>query len=265
MGTVSLVIITKNEAPRIRLCLESARWADEIVVVDSGSTDGTVEICREFTDKVIERGFDTFEAQKNFAVEQTTGEWILSLDADEVLSPEASQEIRSKVIDNGSGYVGYVLRRENYLCGTRIRHVWGHDRQLRLFQKGKGRFCGSVHERVMVHGDVGELIHPLLHYNSVNLWKFLAKNELYTNLEARRKYESGERLNLAKSLLSPVRVFFFRFVTLGGYRDGTMGLVLSMALAYFALRVQWKIWRMKAGRCGPGSRQSDGGKLRTAP
>lgn len=242
MGTLSVAVITRNEASTIRRCLESVAWADELIVVDSGSSDGTVEACRAFTSKVFVREFDTFDRQKNFALAQATADWVLSLDADEVVSPGLAEELRGIVARGGDdGCDGFVLRRENYVCGRPVRYLWGHDALVRLVRRGRGSFQGDVHEKLQVEGTVGTLSQPLLHFNSTDLRQWMAKNRQYVELEARRRHRVGERFNPARALLAPLHVFFFRFVRLRGYRDGGMGFVLSLLLAFFTFRLHARL------------------------
>ncbi len=245
MGALSVVIITRNEAARIRRCLESVVWADEVIVVDSGSTDRTEAVCREFTSKVYRREFDTFDRQKNFGLELATGQWILSLDADEVISRPLREELLATLARDGDGHDGFVLRRENYLCGHPILHAWGRDALVRLVRRGRGRFHGAVHEKLEVDGRVGELKQPLLHFNSDSLQEYIAKNQAYIALEAQRRHQRGERFSIARALLSPLRVFLFRYVRLRGFRDGTMGFILCVLLAFFTFLIHARLWELK--------------------
>jgi glycosyltransferase involved in cell wall biosynthesis len=244
VGALSVVIITRNEAARIRRCLASVAWADEVIVVDSGSTDGTEAICKEFTTRVYQRDFDTFDRQKNFGLERATGPWILSMDADEVVSPALREELKALLARDGDGRDGFLLRRENYLCRHPIRHAWGRDALVRLVRKGRGRFAGTVHEKLDVNGPVAELRQPLLHFNSDSLQEYTAKNLAYIALEAQRRYQRGERFGLARAVLSPLWVFFFRYVRLGGFRDGTMGFVLCVLLAFFTFLIHASLWEL---------------------
>jgi glycosyltransferase involved in cell wall biosynthesis len=250
VATLSVVVITRNEARRIRRCLESCAWADELVVVDSGSDDGTVEICREFTPHVHVRPFDRFDRQKNFGLDMATSEWVLALDADEVVSPALRDEIR-QVVAAGGDHAAFVLRRQNLLCGQPIDHAWGRDALVRLMRRGRGRFHNAVHEKVEVDGPVGELAAPLLHFNSEDLQEWIAKNQRYVGLEARERVQRGERFRLARALLSPLRVFLFRYVGLGGLRDGRMGLVLCVSLAFFTFLLHARLRELETAEPAP--------------
>ena len=159
---LSVVVVTLNEEERLRACLESAAWADELIVVDALSPDKTAQIAREFTDRVILRPWPGFAAQKNFAIGEASGDWILSLDADEMVSPELRGEI-ARVLAEGGPHDGYRTPRRNIFWGKWVRHggLWP-DWQLRLFRRGRGRFVErAVHESVEVAGSVGRLEGPL--------------------------------------------------------------------------------------------------------
>lgn len=244
MRGLSVVIITRNEASRIRRCLQSVAWADELIVVDSGSTDGTEAVCREFSSQVYRREFDTFDRQKNFGLGLATGRWILSLDADEVVSPPLREELLATLARDGDGHDGFVLRRENYLCGRPILHAWGRDALVRLVRRGRGQFHGTVHEKLEVDGPVAALTQPLLHFNSDSLQEYIAKNQAYIALEAGRRHQRGERFSILRALLSPLRVFLFRYLRLRGFRDGTMGLILCVLLAFFTFLVHARLWEL---------------------
>lgn len=243
---ISAAVITRNEAHRVARCLESVGFADEIVVVDSESTDGTADVCRKFTDKVFVRPFDTFSAQKNAALEHATGEWVVPIDADEVVSPELAREI-CETIERDPPEAGFLVYRENYFCGHPIRYVWSNDRQVRLLRRGRIRYVRPVHEDVLVDGTLGVLRHRLLHFNSATVAEYVAKHERYATLEARTKYERGDRFSVVKLGLSPLRVFWLRYVRIGGYRDGRMGLLLSLLFAWFVFRVHLKLRALQRG------------------
>ncbi|MBI2217754.1 MAG: glycosyltransferase family 2 protein [Candidatus Rokubacteria bacterium] len=245
MPDLSVVIITRNEAARIERCLASVAWADELIIVDAGSTDGTAERCRAFTPHVLVRAFDSFDRQKNFALAQASGRWILSVDADEVVTPALGDEIRTVVARDGNGHAGFVVRRTNYLCGRPIRHVWGRDALVRLVQNGRGRFANTVHEKLQVDGPVGDLREPLLHYNSDTLAEYLAKNHRYVDLEAAARHARGERFHPVRAVLAPLRVFLFRYVRLGGFRDGPIGLILAMLLGFFTFVMHVRLWELR--------------------
>ncbi|MBU1726281.1 MAG: glycosyltransferase family 2 protein, partial [Candidatus Omnitrophica bacterium] len=162
---LSVVVITKNEEENIRECLESVKFADEIVIVDDFSIDNTVSICREYTDKIYTRELDGFAKQKQFGVDRAKGEWILVLDADERLTPELQKEILA-TLSRDSDYAGFKILRKSFYLGSWIRHCDWYVAILRLFRKDKGWFDSRlVHENIHVSATIGTLRHPMLHYS----------------------------------------------------------------------------------------------------
>jgi glycosyltransferase involved in cell wall biosynthesis len=251
METISAIIITKNEEPRIQRCLQHLSWADEIVVVDSYSTDKTLSLCEAYTNRLYQRQFDTFHSQRNFAIDHATMEWILSVDADELIDESLRNEIK-ETLANPDEFNGFLIPMESYLFKEPVRYTWGRNLLLRLFRREKGRFVNPIHEKVKVEGRTGVLKNPLYHYNSDSLEQFIQKNNLYTTLEAKQKYDAGERFNSTKAILSPLRIFFFRYIRLKGYKDGPLGLALSILLAIFNIFVHLKLWQLcRVNRKGP--------------
>lgn len=247
MGSLTAVIITKNEEKNIERCLQSILWVDEIIVVDSFSCDKTVEMCKTYTKHVFQRDFDNFQNQRNYALEKATGEWILSVDADEVIGERLKEEIQAAVREP-CPYEGFYIPMESYLFNRRVKYVWGTNYLLRLFRRDRGRFSSPIHEKVKVDGPVGYLKTPFQHYNSDNLEQFIQKNNLYTTLEAQKKFEGGERFNPLKTVFSPLRIFLFRYFWLRGYKDGALGLLLSALLALFNLFIHMKLWEISSSK-----------------
>jgi glycosyltransferase involved in cell wall biosynthesis len=252
MSSLSVIIITKNEEKRIEKCLQHLSWVDEIVVVDSYSSDNTFTLSKCYTDLVYGRVFDSFQNQRNFAIDQATKEWILSVDADEWFNEALCKEIKDKLANPGD-FVGFLVPMESYLFNQPVRYTWGRNLMLRLFRREKGRFVSPIHEKLKVEGSIGQLKNPFYHYNSDTLEQFIQKNNQYTTLEARKKLDSGERFNAIKAILSPFRIFLFRYIRLKGYKDGSLGLVLSALLAVFNLFVHLKLWQLQKENKGKGS------------
>src|SRR5438105_13470205 len=182
---LSVALVTRNEAERLRACLESVAWADEIVVVDAESEDKTATIAREFTDQVVVRPWPGYAAQKNAALDLATGRWALSLDADEVVSPELAADIR-RVIAAEAPAEGYAVPRRNIFWGRWVRHGGLYpDWQVRLFRRGRGRFVErAVHESVTIDGAVGRLRGHLEHRSYRDVADFLARADRYASLAA---------------------------------------------------------------------------------
>ena len=228
---LSVIIITKNEFDQIRQCLESIRWADEIVVLDSGSTDGTVNICREFTDKVFETDWPGFGPQKNRALDKATGDWVFSIDADERVSPELRQEIEQAM--TSMQYQGYNIPRSSHYCGRRIRHSgWWPDYIVRLFRRDSSRFSDSlVHEHVEVQGPVGRLRSPLIHYSFGNFEEVLDKVNRYSTYNAEMLLQAGKSSSVSKAALRGLWAFIKTYIFRAGFLDGRHGFMLAVSNA----------------------------------
>ncbi len=230
--TISVIIITKNEAASIARCLESVSWADEVIVLDSGSTDDTVEICRKFTQHVHETDWPGFGPQKNRALDLATGDWVFSLDADEWVTAELHEEIQ-RVVATAGGQAGYRIPRLSSFCGREMRHSgWWPDYVVRLFRRGRARFSDDiVHERVVVDGKVGTLINPIRHETFQDLEDLLDKMNSYSTLSARKLRERGKRASLTAAVLKSLWAFFRTYVLRRGFLDGREGFMLAVSTA----------------------------------
>lgn len=240
---LTVTVVTLNEAERLRACLESVAWADEIVVVDAESHDKTVAVAREFTDRVWVRPWPGFAAQKNFALEQVRGDWILSLDADETVSPELRAEIES-TLAGGAAHDGYAVPRRNLFLGQWVRHGGLYpDWQLRLFRRGRGRFRDrAVHEAVQVEGRVGRLRGHLVHRSYESLDDFFERAHRYSTLAAADLVRAGARVRARELVLRPLGRFLGTYVLRGGFLDGRKGLLLAALYAYYVFMRTAKVW-----------------------
>jgi glycosyltransferase involved in cell wall biosynthesis len=228
MAKLSAIIITKNEAANIRACLESVVWADEIIVVDSGSSDATVDICRELGAQVHVHEWPGFGMQKNRALSYATHEWIFSIDADERVTPELqSQLINAMYEDNEDGF--YVPRLSQF-CGKFIHHSgWYPDYVLRLFRRTKGRFSDDmVHERVILEGATGRLSSPLLHYSYLNEADVRRKTEQYAKAGAMQMFTNGKATTLADAPLRAGWAFIRTYCLRLGFLDGIAGFNVAL-------------------------------------
>lgn len=232
--SVSVAVIALNEEERIRACLESVLWADEIVVVDAGSSDKTADVARELTDRVVFRAWTGYAAQKNFALAQCRGEWLLSLDADERV-PEALRDEIRQTLARGPREAGFYLPRRNFFEGTWIRHGGFYpDHQLRLFRRGLGRFRErAVHESAEVDGPTGRLRAPLDHDSYRGVADVVARANRYSDLAARELAASGRGGGVADLLLRPVWRFLSMYLLRAGFLDGRRGLVLALCYAHY--------------------------------
>jgi len=256
VNRLSVAIIAWNEEERLRACLESAGWADEIIVIDAESTDKTVQVAREFTDKIWVRPWAGFAAQKNFALEQATGEWVLSLDADERVTPELRDRIGRIVRANGPAD-GYSIPRKNVFWGAWMRHGGLYpDYQLRLFSRNTGRFADSaVHESVVVEGHVEALAEPMLHHSYRGLEDFVARSNRYSTLAAHEIVSRGGRAGLADLALRPLGRFVSMYILRLGFLDGWRGFVLAVLYANYVFLRMAKAWETRrcAGEGDPGA------------
>jgi glycosyltransferase involved in cell wall biosynthesis len=254
MSRLSIAIIAWNEEARLRACLESVTWADEIVVVDAESTDKTVPLAREFTDKVYVQPWPGFAAQKNFALEHTTAEWILSLDADERVTPELRARLEAIVKADGPAD-GYSIPRRNIFWGAWVRHGGLYpDYQLRLFRRGAGRFVDdAVHESVRVQGRVEKLAEPLLHHSYRDLEDFVRRSNRYSTLSAQDWVRRGRPARLGDLIMRPLGRFVSMYILQRGFLDGWRGFVLAVLYAEYVFLRMAKVWEASRARKPDGS------------
>lgn len=244
METVSVVLSVRNEELKIERTLSSLGWADEIIVVDNGSTDKTADIARQYGAKVIRsRNNLMLNVNKNLGFGKAKGIWILSLDGDEVIPPELAKEIQN--VTHHSDAVGYWIPRKNILFGKWIAHgLWWPDKQLRLFRRGIGEFpCKHVHEYLVVDGPTAELSVPMVHYNYETVSQFIRKmDEIYTENEVESHVSAGYALIWQDAVRFPMSDFVKTYLAQGGYKDGIHGLILSMLQAFYSFIVFAKLW-----------------------
>ena len=230
--SVSVIVITKNEEANISRCLASVAWANEVVVVDSGSTDGTVKIARQFTPHVHVEAWHGFGPQKNLALSRATGDWVLSLDADEWVSEELREALEEIALD-GSRHDAWSMPRRSSFCGRFMRHSgWWPDRVIRFFRRGKAEFSDDlVHERVVVQGTIGKLKTPLLHESYRSLDQVIEKMNLYSQLAARGMHVRGRRGSVPAAVARGLWAFIRTYVLRAGFLDGREGFMVAVATA----------------------------------
>jgi glycosyltransferase involved in cell wall biosynthesis len=245
MSEISVIVITYNEQKNIRKCLSSIDWADEIVVVDSGSTDDTKRIASEFTRKVLDIKWEGFGMAKDFARDQATCQWILSLDADEVVTEDLKEEIQ-RVIASPEAVNGYHIPRRSNFLGRWIEHGgWYPDYVLRLFRKDKARFTHSaVHERVEVDGEKGHLNNALMHHTDPNFDHYLGKLNRYTSLAAEELFKKGKRAKVWDVIFRPLAVFLKMYLAKRGFLDGFLGFILAVSSAFHVFSKYVKLWHL---------------------
>ncbi len=250
MTRLAGVILTLNEEAHIAGCIDSLRWADEVIVFDSFSSDATVDLARQAGARVIQHPFESYGAQRNAALDAIDAEWVFFVDADERVTPELAAEVRARI---GGPERGWWVPRHNYLFGRLTLWAgWYPDYQLRVLHRASARYDPGrpVHEVVNLNGEAGYLGHPLIHYNYRDVAHFIAKQEQYADFEAGIRFKAGLRPRPWTFATAPLRHFWWRYVTLKGWRMGFHGLRLSVLTAYYEAqtwrRVAW-LWRRASG------------------
>lgn len=239
---LTAVILTFNEAAHIAACIQSLDWADRVLVFDSFSKDDTVELARAAGAEVAQSPFANYAQQRNAALDCLQTDWVFFVDADERATPELAAEIRRVIEERPEA--GWYVPRHNYIFGRlTLGAGWYPDHQLRLFRHGRVRYERPVHEIAVVDGAIGYLENPLVHHNYHDVAQFRAKQQAYTDYDAGILKEQGIRPKLYTPLSQALRHFWWRYVTLNGYRDGAHGLRLSLYMAYY----EWIKYR-KLGR-----------------
>ncbi len=249
MPKLSVAVITFNEAERITGALESVSWADEIVIVDSCSTDETAELARRFTDRVVTREWGGYIDQKNYAASLASHDWVLSLDADERVTPELAGEIR-RLMAGDPPHAGYRVPRVTFYLGRWLRTTdWYPDYQLRLYDRRRGSWRGRyVHESVRVSGPAGVLRGELQHLAYRDVSHHLQTIDRYTTLAARQMAEDGRRAGPLDLVVHPPAAFLRNYVLRRGILDGKAGLVVSGLNAYYVWLKYVKLWEQQRGR-----------------
>ncbi len=245
---LSVTVVTYNEARNLARCLESVAWAEERLVVDSGSHDATQEIARRCGARVLVQPWLGYAAQKNRALEAARHRWVLSLDADEWLDAEAARAIQEELAAARAD--GYRLRRRTAFCGAFVRFSWGRDEQLRLFRRDRGRFeGGSVHERVRLYPGscVRSLPGTILHLSYRSLGDYVRRMDHYSALAAGDLRARGRRSGAAQLVLLPLAAFLKCYLWRGGFLDGLRGWLIAWGSAYTVLLKHGKLWEQQRG------------------
>lgn len=244
MDSITVIVITHNEELNISDCLESVKWANEIIVVDSNSSDKTCEIAKKYITKVFTKEWKGYSEAKNFAIEQATNDWILSLDADERVTPELSEEINLILKNPGSKYNAYEVGRRAYFLGKWIRHCgWYPGYVVRLFKRQEGKYNESrVHEKLEVKGNIGRLKNDLIHLTDRDLFQYFSKYNNYTSLAARDLYDKKQQFKITDIVLRPVFAFVKMYFLRLGFLDGIHGFVLCFLSASYVFTKYAKLW-----------------------
>lgn len=248
--SLSVIVITRNEAASIEACLASVPFADEWIVVDSSSTDDTCEIARRFGARVVETNdWPGFGPQKNRALEQARSDWVLSLDADERVSPELAEQIKAVLANPGAAAAAYSVSRLSSFCGQWMRHGdWYPDHVLRLFKRGQAVFSNDlVHESVQCSGPRGHLNGHLLHDSMPSLEECLDKMNRYSSGRARDQHRAGKRGGLGTAIGHGLWAFVRSYFVRGGLLDGRMGFIVAFSIAEGTYYRYLKLWMLGQG------------------
>ncbi len=258
MPKLSVTVIAKNEAADLEAALASVAWADEIVVVDSQSTDDTVAIARKHTDRVVIREWPGYIDQKNYAASLASHDWILSLDADERVTPELAAEITA-LMAGAPRDAAFRIPRVTWHLGQWIRTTdWYPDYQLRLYDRRSAQWTGKyVHEAVTVRGETGQLHGELQHYAYRDIADHLETIDRYTTYAAKQMHEAGRRAGVVDLVVHPPLAFLRNYIVRGGIRDGAAGFIISRLNAYYVFLKFAKLWELQRTLNSRGSTRND--------
>ncbi len=246
MESLSVSMIVKNGERYLKNVLESVKeLADEIIIVDSGSTDKTVEIAKSFGAKVFFREFDNFINQKNYALSLCTKDWVLFLDDDEIVDEQLKEEIK-KIKEKGSKYEGFKINRLTNYLGKWIKHAWYPDWHIRLAKRNSCKWEGDeVHETLKVNGEVGYLKGNILHYSYPDIKTHVNKINLYTTMYAIGAHKRGKKFSTLKMVSSSIGAFIRRYFIKKGFLDGFEGFVISVMSSYYTFLKYLKLWEIE--------------------
>lgn len=256
MPRLSAIIITRNEEARIGACLESLQWVDEIVVIDSGSTDRTVELARARATKVVQTAWGGYAETKALGLAETSGDWVLWVDADERITPELASEIQVVLNEAGLACYGFYVARKAMFLGRWMKHCsWYPGYVCRLFRKDAARFNGAlVHESVIVDGQIGYLKEPMIHDTDATLEHYLEKFNTYTTLAAQQLYQEGRPFRLIDLIVRPPFTFVKMYLVKLGFLDGLQGLILcalSSCYVFTKYAKLWHLWHCRSASVAP--------------
>jgi glycosyltransferase involved in cell wall biosynthesis len=242
---VSAYIITLNEEQNLERALKSVSFADEIVLVDSGSTDRTVDLAKNYTDRIYHREWNGFTQQRNFAIDKCENDWIIPLDADEEITLECRDKIVA-ILKEGTEKTWFKIRRKEHFNGVHMKH--GIDipsQQIRLFRKSKGRYAGNVHEYPRMDGEMGYIDEPINHFSYKSFGEMVERTLTYARLAAQEKFKNGERRNYSYKYGSGIAQFLKSYITHFGFLDGFYGLYRSIGNGlefYYRQDILYKLW-----------------------
>lgn len=244
---VSVYVLTFNNLRTVEQCLRSLSWAEELVIVDSGSTDGTFEVCKQFTDKAYQVPWKGHRDQYQHAADLTTREWIMFVDADEEVPPELVGEIRKEIEGGAKGIDGFFVYRRTFYLGRCIRYGgWYPDGEIRLYRRDRGRWEGGLHAKVAVDGKVSSLKNQYLHYTYRDISDQIQTIDKYSRIAAEDMAKRGEKVTLFKLLFHPPFRFLKEYLLKSGFRDGFPGLIIIVSTMFYVFIKYAKLWELTA-------------------
>jgi glycosyltransferase involved in cell wall biosynthesis len=241
--TISAVILAKNASQTLQKCLQSLTWCDEIVIIDDNSNDNTLDIAKKSGAKIFSHPLDNnFSSQRNFGLEKTTGEWVLFVDADEIVTDGLRNEILHCVQNDKLD--GVLIQRIDYMWGKEIKHgEMGSIQLLRLARKNAGHWEGKVHEVWRINGKIGQLNNELLHYPHPTVSEFLQEINFYTTLRAKELFEEKVEVKLFDIIAYPKAKFIQDYFIKCGFLDGLPGFILALFMSFHSFLVRAKLWQ----------------------
>ncbi|MDD5428200.1 MAG: glycosyltransferase family 2 protein [Candidatus Omnitrophica bacterium] len=259
---LSVVILTKNEADMVARCLESVKWADEIVIVDDNSKDDTVAVAKKYTDKIIINPLNgDFTKQRNMGTDNSSGDWILQMDQDESVTPELKCKIL-EILRGGTGHAAFRFKRSNNFCGKFLEFGGENShRPMRLFKKGRARFTASdirMDEALEVDGSVGDIDAVMEHYNFPDISRYVVRQDFYSTLEAKALFNKigiiPEKKLRRELTFGPAKLFFKMYIKRQGCKDGIHGLVFAVLSAWRRFLIYAKYWELNKEHYDKGAR-----------
>ena len=240
---VSVYVLTTNNRRTVEQCLKSLSWAEELVIVDSFSQDGTYEICKPYTHKLFQRKWTGHRDQYQYAADLTTRDWIMFVDADEEIPPELAEEMRTELKGRAKEFDGYFVYRRTYYLGRWIRYGgWYPDGEIRLYRRDKGRWEGGLHAKLVVDGKVGVLKNQYFHYTYGNISDQIQTIDRYSKTAAKDMVNNSKPFRLVNLLFSPPFRFSKDYILKLGFLDGIPGLIIAVSTAYYAFIKHAKLW-----------------------
>ena len=241
---ISVVVLTKDEEKNLSQCLGSVKWVDEILVIDDNSTDKTLEIAKKFGGKIFTHSLNNdFAAQRNFALRQAQGQWVLFVDADERVSLELANEIKKEIKEKKVD--GFYLKRQDFFGGRALKYgETANVRLLRLGRKGKGKFEREVHEVWDIKGNISELKNPLLHFPHQTLSDFIDHVNFHSSLHAEALKKEGVRPSLFRIIFNPLGKFIQNYIFRCGFLDGTSGIIVALMMSFHSFLARAKLYQL---------------------